>query len=129
MSACTVFCHSIAVSLFALFCWIAASAWDIWSALSLHLLGHAGEKDINNLSRAIESEMTRVRDLEATIAQTNADLEASIEFEGKRKKFVGKRKKFVPVIAGNCEKTRKKKRNGWALHKEMQGHAMLPLAE
>jgi len=78
----------------------------------------AKEKEINALSRAIESKMTRVGDLGVKIAQMKNDLEDTIEDKGESEKF-------LRDLAGNCEKKKKE----WAQYKEMQGQEMLALAD
>jgi septal ring factor EnvC (AmiA/AmiB activator) len=78
----------------------------------------AKEKEINALSRAIESKMTRVGDLGVKIAQMKNDLEDTIEDKGESEKF-------LRDLAGNCEKKKKE----WAGYKEMQGQEMLALAD
>merc|ERR1719326_2213752 len=78
----------------------------------------AKEKEINALSRAIESKMTRVGDLGVKIAQMKNDLEDTIEDKGESEKF-------LRDLAGNCEKKKKE----WAEYKEMQGQEMLALAD
>jgi hypothetical protein len=78
----------------------------------------AKEKEINALSRAIESKMTRVGDLGVKIAQMKNDLEDTIEDQGESQKF-------LQDLAGNC----KKKKGEWASYKEMQGQEMLALAD
>jgi len=78
----------------------------------------AKEKEINALSRAIESKMTRVGDLGVKIAQMKNDLEDTIEDQGESQKF-------LQDLAGNC----KKKKGEWAGYKEMQGQEMLALAD
>jgi len=78
----------------------------------------AKEKEINALSRAIESKMGRVGDLGVKIAQMKNDLEDTIEDQGESKKF-------LKDLAGNCEKKKKE----WATYKEMQGQEMLALAD
>jgi hypothetical protein len=78
----------------------------------------AKEKEINALSRAIESKMTRVGDLGVKIAQMKNDLEDTIEDKGESEKF-------LRDLAGNCEKKKKE----WATYKEMQGQEMLALAD
>jgi len=78
----------------------------------------AKEKEVNALSRAIESKMTRVGDLGVKIAQMKNDLEDTIEDKGESEKF-------LRDLAGNCEKKKKE----WAEYKEMQGQEMLALAD
>jgi hypothetical protein len=78
----------------------------------------AKEKEINALSRAIESKMTRVGDLGVKIAQMKNDLEDTIEDKGETEKF-------LRDLAGNCEKKKKE----WAEYKQMQGQEMLALAD
>jgi len=78
----------------------------------------AKEKEINALSRAIESKMTRVGDLGVKIAQMKNDLEDTIEDKGESEKF-------LRDLAGNCEKKKKE----WAEYKQMQGQEMLALAD
>jgi len=78
----------------------------------------AKEKEINALSRAIESKMTRVGDLGVKIAQMKNDLEDTIEDQGESQKF-------LQDLAGNC----KKKKGEWAGYKEMQVQEMLALAD
>merc|ERR1719326_89927 len=78
----------------------------------------AKEKEINALSRAIESKMGRVGDLGVKIAQMKNDLEDTIEDKGESEKF-------LRDLAGNCEKKKKE----WAEYKEMQGQEMLALAD
>jgi septal ring factor EnvC (AmiA/AmiB activator) len=78
----------------------------------------AKNKEVNALSRAIESKMTRVGDLGVKIAQMKNDLEDTIEDKGESEKF-------LRDLAGNCEKKKKE----WAEYKKMQGQELLALAD
>jgi len=78
----------------------------------------AKTKEINALTKAIESKMTRVGELGVKVAQLSNDLEDTTE-------DLAESKKFLADLDVNCENKKKE----WAEYKQMQGQEMLALAD
>jgi archaellum component FlaC len=78
----------------------------------------AKTKEINALTKAIESKMGRVGELGVKIAQMKNDLEDT-------KEDLGESQAFLADLDTNC----KKKKAEWAEYKQMQGQEMLALAD
>jgi len=78
----------------------------------------AKNKEINALTKAIESKMGRVGELGVKIAQMKNDLEDTQE-------DLGESQKFLADLDVNCEK----KKGEWAMYKKMQGQELVALAD
>jgi septal ring factor EnvC (AmiA/AmiB activator) len=78
----------------------------------------AKAKEIQALTEAIESKMTRVGELGVKVAEQTNDLEDT-------KEDLAESKKFYADLEVNCENKKKE----WAEYKKMQGQEMLALAD
>merc|ERR1719159_1039223 len=78
----------------------------------------AKTKEINALTKAIESKTARVGELGVKIAQMTNDLEDT-------KEDLAESQKFLADLEVNC----KKKKEEWALYKKTQGEKLLALAD
>jgi len=78
----------------------------------------AKTKEIDALTKAIESKSIRVGELGVKIAQMKNDQTDTEEDLAESKKFLGD-------LAGNCEK----KKTEWSMYKKMQGEELLALAD
>merc|ERR1711881_795420 len=78
----------------------------------------AKTKEINALTAAIESKMTRVGELGVKVAEMGNDLEDT-------KEDLAESKKFLADLDVNCAKKKKE----WAMYKKMQGEELLALAD
>jgi len=81
-------------------------------------LKSAKAKEIQALTEAIESKMTRVGELGVKVAEQQNDLEDT-------KEDLAESKKFYADLEVNCENKKKE----WAEYKKMQGQEMLALAD
>merc|ERR1719240_2295221 len=78
----------------------------------------AKAKEINALTKAIESKTARVGELGVKVAQMSNDLEDTEE-------DLTESQKFLADLEVNC----KKKKAEWAVYKQMQGQELLALAD
>jgi len=85
---------------------------------SFEELKGAKAKEIQALTEAIESKMTRVGELGVKVAEQQNDLEDT-------KEDLAESKKFLADLEVNCENKKKE----WAEYKKMQGQELLALAD